>query len=319
MRASSLKFSDLRKTLASERPWRAWGATSRFALIRQLNFEHRKGVDDPPIEFPGSPIIQIGDARDVLLPPPITTSGFSGRANDLQLQVKDSCEILMRILLIEDDGETARLVSDCLTKQGHQVDVSADGLDGLKQATVGAFDVLVVDRMLPGLDGLNIVRSLRRADITSGILFLTAVGGIEDRIEGFESGADDYLVKPFALGELVARVTALGRRPPSPKQDFLFRIDDLEVNLVRHEVRRGGEIIHLQPREFKMLEILLKNRGRVVTRSMILEQMWGLESDTKTSIVQTNVSRLRLKIDRPGDTPLIRTVRGLGYIIDHPL
>ncbi|SFV26037.1 response regulator transcription factor [Hyphomicrobium facile] len=224
----------------------------------------------------------------------------------------------MRILIIEDDAETARLVSDSLSSNGHQVEIASDGINGLKQAVVGLYDVLVIDRMLPDLDGLNVVQSLRRAEVTSGIIFLTAVGGIEDRIEGFESGADDYLVKPFALGELLARVTALGRRPPSPKQDFLFRIDDLEVNLVKHEVRRGGEVIHLQPREFRMLELLIKNRGRVVTRSMILEQMWGLETDTKTSIVQTNVSRLRLKIDRPGDTPLIRTVRGLGYIIDQP-
>lgn len=224
----------------------------------------------------------------------------------------------MRILIIEDDAETARFVGDSLSSNGHQVEIASDGINGLKQAAVGSFDVLVIDRMLPDLDGLNVVQSLRRAEVTSAIIFLTAVGGIEDRIEGFESGADDYLVKPFALGELLARVTALGRRPPSPKQDFLFRIDDLEVNLVKHEVRRGGEIIHLQPREFRMLELLIKNRGRVVTRSMILEQMWGLETDTKTSIVQTNVSRLRLKIDRPGDTPLIRTVRGLGYIIDQP-
>lgn len=225
----------------------------------------------------------------------------------------------MRILLIEDDAETARLVSDSLAKHGHQVEVAASGTDGLKKAVVGAFDVLVVDRMLPELDGLSLVRSLRRAEVNSAILFLTAVGGIEDRIEGFESGADDYLVKPFALGELVARVAALGRRPPSPKQDYLYRVNDMEVNLVKHEVRRGGRLIHLQPREFRMLEILLQNLGRVVTRSMILEQMWGLEPDTKSSIVQTNVSRLRLKIDRPGDTPLIRTVRGLGYIIDPPV
>ncbi|MBS0232020.1 MAG: response regulator transcription factor [Proteobacteria bacterium] len=222
----------------------------------------------------------------------------------------------MRILLIEDDRETARLVGDSLTKHGHHVELAADGLSGLKNAAVGAFDVVIVDRMLPELDGLHLVQSLRRAEVSSAILFLTAVGGIEDRIEGFESGADDYLVKPFALGELVARVAALGRRPPGPKQDFVYRLDDMEVNLVKHEVRRGGRIIHLQPREFKMLEILLRNRGRVVTRSMILDQMWGLEPDTRSSIVQTNVSRLRLKIDRPGDTPLIRTVRGLGYIID---
>jgi two-component system OmpR family response regulator len=225
----------------------------------------------------------------------------------------------MRVLLIEDDDETARLVAGSLKTQGYQVEVTGNGLNGLKQAAVGAFDVLIVDRMLPDLDGLNIVRSLRQAKINSAILFLTAVGGIEDRIEGLESGADDYLVKPFALGELLARVAALGRRPPSSKQECLFKVDDLEVNLVSREVRRGGDVVHLQPREFKMLEILLKNRGRVVTRSMILDQIWGLELDMRSSIVQTNVSRLRLKIDRPGDTPLIRTVRGVGYIIDYPL
>ena len=223
----------------------------------------------------------------------------------------------MRILIIEDDKETGRLVSQTLKSHGHHVTFTADGRDGLKQAMVGAFDVLIIDRMLPGIDGLNIVQTLRGADVRSGIIFLTAVGGIEDRIEGFESGADDYLVKPFALGELVARVTALGRRPPAAKQELLFTVDTLEVNLVSREVRRGGDVIHLQPREFKMLEILLKNQGRVVTRSMILEQMWGLDLDTRSSIVQTNVSRLRLKVDRLGDTPLIRTVRGVGYIIEY--
>ena len=225
----------------------------------------------------------------------------------------------MRILIIEDDKETGRLIQSSLEGQGHQVVLATDGREGLKQAMVGMFDVVIVDRMLPGLDGLHIVQSLRKADITSGILFLTAVGGIEDRIEGFESGADDYLVKPFALGELIARITALGRRPPASKQEFLFRIDNLELNLIKREVRRGGDMLHLQPREFKMLEILVKNRGRVVTRSMLLEQMWGLDLDTKSSIIQTNISRLRLKVDRQGDTPLIRTVRGVGYIIDHPV
>lgn len=222
----------------------------------------------------------------------------------------------MHILIIEDDDETARLIRQSLVDHGHNVEIANDGQKGLKHAAVGGFDVLVIDRMLPSLDGLSIVQRLRSMNVTSAILFLTAVGGIEDRIEGFESGADDYLVKPFALGELVARVTALGRRPPSSYEEFLFKIADLEVNLIRREVKRAGEIIHLQPREFRMLEILLRNRGRVVTRSMLLEQVWDLELDPKTSIVQTNVSRLRLKIDRPGDTPLIRTVRGLGYRID---
>jgi len=213
----------------------------------------------------------------------------------------------MRILLIEDDDQTAKLVKQSLVKHGYDVDVSNDGQIGFKHAVVGGFDVLVIDRMLPGLDGLSIVQRLRAARVSSPILFLTAVGGIEDRIEGFESGADDYLVKPFALGELVARVAALGRRPPIAHEDFYY---------IKREIKRGGEIIRLQPREFRMLEILVRNRGRVVTRSMLLEQVWDLELDPKTSIVQTNVSRLRLKIDRPGDIPLIRTVRGLGYRID---
>jgi two-component system OmpR family response regulator len=222
----------------------------------------------------------------------------------------------MQILIIEDDEQTARLVKQSLVEHGHNVEISDNGESGLKHAAVGGFDVLVIDRMLPGLDGLSIVQRLRSMNVTSAILFLTAVGGIEDRIEGFESGADDYLVKPFALGELVARVAALGRRPPISYEEFLFKIADLEVNLIRREVKRAGEIIHLQPREFRMLEVLLRNRGRVVTRTMLLEQVWDLELDPKTSIVQTNVSRLRLKIDRPGDIPLIRTVRGLGYRID---
>jgi two-component system OmpR family response regulator len=222
----------------------------------------------------------------------------------------------MHILVIEDDDQTSRIVRQSLADQGHTVEVANDGQSGFKHATVGSFDVLIIDRMLPGLDGLSIVQRLRSMKVTSAILFLTAVGGIEDRIEGFESGADDYLVKPFALGELIARVSALGRRPPTSYEEFLFKIADLEVNLIKREVKRAGEIIHLQPREFRMLEILLRNGGRVVTRSMMLEQVWGLELDPKTSIVQTNVSRLRLKIDRPGDIPLIRTVRGLGYRID---
>ena len=226
----------------------------------------------------------------------------------------DGCS--MHILVIDDDDQTARIVSQSLVDQGHTVEVANDGQTGLKHAAVGGFDVLVIDRMLPGLDGLSIVQRLRSMKVTSAILFLTAVGGIEDRIEGFENGADDYLVKPFALGELVARVSALGRRPPTSYEEFLFKIADLEVNLIKREVKRAGEIIHLQPREFRMLEILLRNGGRVVTRSMLLEQVWDLELDPKTSIVQTNVSRLRLKIDRPGDIPLIRTIRGLGYRID---
>jgi two-component system OmpR family response regulator len=224
----------------------------------------------------------------------------------------------MRILLIEDDQQTASMVCESLANNGHEVEVATDGSEGLKRAIVDTFDVLVVDRMLPGIEGLQLVQILRRADVHAGIILLTAVGGIEDRIEGLREGADDYLVKPFAIGELLARIAALGRRPPAPKQDAIFRLGPLDVDLIRREIRRGEEAIHLQPREFKLLEIFLRNRGRVVTRSMLLEEMWGLELDMKTSIVQTNVSRLRVKIERPGDPPLIRTVRGVGYMIDAP-
>ena len=224
----------------------------------------------------------------------------------------------MRILVLEDDSQTAALVGRALLDDGHLVDVVLDGRQGLKLAAINTYDVLVVDRMLPGLDGLSIVRSLRTADVKSAVIFLTSLGAIEDRIEGLEAGGDDYLVKPFALGELVARVNALGRRPALAQEDVLLKIADLEMHLIRREVKRKGEIIYLQPREFMMLEILMRNKGRVITRTMLLREVWDLQFDPKTTIVQTNISRLRDKIDRPGDRPLIQTVRGVGYRIDEP-
>jgi two-component system OmpR family response regulator len=223
----------------------------------------------------------------------------------------------MQILVIEDDEQTASLVSGALRDDGHNVDVTGNGQQGLRSAAVGNYDVLIVDRMLPGLDGLSIVQSLKRANVGSRIIFLTALGGLEDRIEGLVSGGDDYLVKPFALGELVARVNVLGRRHGVQGENRL-RVGNLELDLIAREVRRGDDVIVLQPREFKILEILMRNKGRVLTRTMLLEQVWDLHFDPKTSIVQTNISRLRSKIDRAADVPLLHTVRGVGYRIDDP-
>ena len=222
----------------------------------------------------------------------------------------------MRILIIEDDTQTAAFVAKGLQDDGNDVEIVADGQAGLKLAAVHSYDVLVVDRMLPGLDGLSIVQALRKASVQSSILFMTSLGGIDDRVEGLESGGDDYLVKPFALPELIARVNALGRRPALRQEATVLKVGDLELNLIKREVTRAGETIDLQPREFKLLEILMRNAGRVLTRSMLLEQVWDFHFDPKTSIVETHISRLRSKVDRAFEKPLIRTLRGAGYSIN---
>jgi len=223
----------------------------------------------------------------------------------------------MQILIIEDDRRTAHLITQALRDEGHAVNFESTGPKGLKAAAVGNYDVLIVDRMLPGLDGLSIVQSLRTANIHARIIFLTSIGGIEDRIEGLLSGGDDYLVKPFAMGELLARVEVLGRRLGVQSTTHL-KVADLELNLITREVLRGGEPITLQPREFKMLEILMRNKGRVMTRKMLLEQVWDMDFDVMGTMVPTNISRLRSKIDRQNDVPLLHTVRGVGYRIDEP-
>lgn len=222
----------------------------------------------------------------------------------------------MRILVIEDDRTTGPYVAEGLREEGHVVDLVGDGADGLLRATTGAYDVLVVDRMLPGLDGLSLVRTLRGARMRAPVLFLTAIGGVEDRIEGLEAGGDDYLVKPFAFGELSARVAALGRRPPMEAEPSLLRARDLEMNLLTRKVTRGGEPVDLLPREWALLEHLLRRKGRVQTRTMLLEAVWDIHFDPQTNVVETHVSRLRAKVDRPFATELIRTVRGAGYRID---
>jgi two-component system OmpR family response regulator len=222
----------------------------------------------------------------------------------------------MRILVIEDDRSIGPYVADGLRREGHVVDLVADGRDGLVRAATGDHDLLVVDRLLPGLDGLALVQTLRATGNRTPVLFLTAVGGVEDRIAGLRAGGDDYLVKPFAFGELSARVDALARRPALREGAEELRAGDLALDVARRKVTRAGVEIDLLPRELALLEHLLRRKGRVQTRTMLLEAVWDLRFDPQTNVVESHVSRLRAKVDRPFDRPLIRTVRGSGYVID---
>jgi DNA-binding response OmpR family regulator len=221
----------------------------------------------------------------------------------------------MHVLLVEDDAETADYICKSLQDAGHAIEHLADGKQGLIAALDGEFDVIVVDRMLPGLDGLTLVKSLRGAHVATPVLFLSAMDGINDRVDGLEAGADDYLVKPFAFQELFARLTALNRRPPMQAEETVLRVADLEMNLLQREVRRGGVRIDLQPREFRLLEYMMRNMNRVLTRSMLLAEIWDFHFDPKTNVVETQISRLRNKVDKPFDKDLIHTVRGAGYTI----
>lgn len=222
----------------------------------------------------------------------------------------------MRILLLEDDANTAAYVSKGLEEEGHTVDHLADGCDAVAQAVGETYDVVILDRMLPGLDGLAIIKEIRSAGRRVPVLFLTALGGVDDRVEGLDAGGDDYLVKPFAFSELLARVNALARRPHTIGEETRLKVGDLEIDLVSRKVTRGGDTIDLQPREFRLLEVLMRNRGRVVTRTMLLERVWSFHFDPKTSVVETHISRLRAKIDKPYETELIHTIRGCGYTVN---
>lgn len=222
----------------------------------------------------------------------------------------------MRILLVEDDRQTAAYVAKGLTEEGHVVDSLADGRDGLVHATGEPYDLVIVDRMLPGLDGLALVKTLRATGSKVPILMLTSMGGIDDRVDGLEAGADDYVVKPFAFSELQARVNALARRPPMRAEESVLKVADLEMDLISRAVKRSGQTIDLQPREFRLLEVLMRNKGRIVTRTMLLERVWDFHFDPKTSVVETHISRLRAKVDKPFESELIQTVRGTGYTIN---
>ena len=221
----------------------------------------------------------------------------------------------MKILVIEDDPETAEYVASGLAEEGHLTTRVASGDEGLFRAAAETFDLLVVDRMLPALDGLSLVKTLRATGNRTPVLFLTALGGVDDRVSGLNSGGDDYLVKPFAFAELVARVAALGRRPPAGPVETRLRVADLELDLLSRTVRRGGRDIDLQPREYRLLEYLMRHAGQVVTRTMLLENVWDFHFDPHTNVVETHISRLRAKIDRGFAPELIHTVRGAGYCL----
>jgi two-component system OmpR family response regulator len=224
----------------------------------------------------------------------------------------------MKILVIEDDAETAAFVAEGLKDRGHEARIAGNGREGLALAIAERFDAVVLDRMLPQLDGLSVIALMRSEGLSTPVLFLTNLSGIDDRVEGLAAGGDDYLVKPFAFEELLARLQALARRPTLGSSPTVLTAGDLEMDLVARTVRRGGEAVELQPREFSLLEYLLRSDGRIVTRKMLLEQVWDFHFDPRTNIVETHISRLRTKIDRGRGEALIHTVRGAGYLLRVP-
>ncbi|MDX1385089.1 MAG: response regulator transcription factor [Thermoanaerobaculia bacterium] len=224
----------------------------------------------------------------------------------------------MRILVIEDDRDTRDYLLRGLRESGHVVDAAADGRDGLFHALDQDYDVLVVDRMLPGLDGLSLIETLRKSGCGTPVLVLSALGEVEDRVEGLRRGGDDYLVKPFAFSELLARIDALVRRGDAEAVQTRLQVADLEMDLLTRTVRRAGREVELQPRLFRLLEYLMRHSGQVVTRTMLLEQVWDYNFDPQTNVVDVHVSRLRAKIDKDFGAPLIHTVRGAGYVLRAP-
>ncbi len=221
----------------------------------------------------------------------------------------------MRVLLIEDDMEAAQFLIKALRESGHAPDHAADGEDGLALARDGGYDVLIVDRMLPKLDGLSVVRALRTEGVRTPVLILSALGEVDDRVKGLRAGGDDYLAKPYAYSELLARIEALGRRARPEEQETRYVVGDLVLDRLAHRVTRGGQPIPLQPREYRLLEYLMKNAGQVVTRTMLLEHVWDYHFDPQTNVIDVHVSRLRTKIDKGFDPPMLQTVRGAGYMI----
>jgi len=222
----------------------------------------------------------------------------------------------MRILLIEDDREAAAYLVKAMRESGHTIDHAADGVSGYDLAHEGGYDVLVVDRMLPKMDGLTLIAGLRAQNNATPALILSALGQVDDRVKGLRAGGDDYLSKPYALSELLARVEALARRrPKGAPEETLILVGDLKLDRLSHKVTRAGEEIVLQPREYRLLEYLMQNAGKVVTRTMLLEHVWDYHFDPQTNVIDVHVSRLRAKIDRDFDAALIHTVRGAGYMI----
>jgi two-component system OmpR family response regulator len=224
---------------------------------------------------------------------------------------------MVKVLVIEDDNETAAQIVDELTRHGYDVDREADGPAGLHRASTEAYDLITLDRLLPGLEGLAIVETLRRNGVNTPVLVLSAVGEMDERVRGLRAGGDDYLTKPFAFAELCARVDALLRRSPEPR-DTVLRVDELELDLLSRTARRGRRSLDLLPREFRLLEYLMRHEGDTATRAMLFEHVWGYRFDPRTNLIDVHVGRLRRKVDGPGEPPLIRTVRGIGFVLDAP-
>lgn len=223
---------------------------------------------------------------------------------------------MAKILFLEDDKDTRDHVSRMLVAAGHVVDGCATGPDAVFLGASNSYAVLILDRMVPGLDGLGVLKALRAAGVQTPALFLTAMDNVDDRVEGLETGADDYLVKPFAGTELLARVNALGRRPPVSETITSLEVGDLEMDLLKRIVTRSGERIDLQQQEYKLLEFLMHHAGEIVTRTMLLENVWSFHFDPGTNLIESHMSRLRTKVDRGFASPLIHTVRGAGYRLD---
>ena len=221
----------------------------------------------------------------------------------------------MRVLLIEDDRQAAAYLSKGLTESGHLVDHAADGDQGLEMALVSSYDALIVDRMLPKRDGLAVIGALREAGVRTPVLILSALGEVDDRVQGLTAGGDDYLVKPYAFAELLARLEALVRRIAPEQQQAVLQLADLKLDRLKRRVTRAGQPIPLQPREFRLLEYLMRHAGQVVTRTMLLENVWDYHFDPQTNVIDVHISRLRRKIDRGFGKPLLHTVRGAGYCL----
>jgi two-component system OmpR family response regulator len=222
----------------------------------------------------------------------------------------------VKLLLIEDDAVTGEHLTHALVEAGHRVDHVTDGLAGLNRAMTGEYDVLIVDRMLPSLDGLSVIETLRKAGRHTAVLILSALDAVDERVKGLRSGGDDYLTKPFAFAELLARVEILAhRRSGGSAPVTTLEVLDLEMDLLARRVRRGARELDLKPREFALLEYLMRNEGRVVTRAMLFESVWDFHFDPKTNVIDVHISRLRKAVDEAGDRPLIHTIRGVGYVL----
>lgn len=221
----------------------------------------------------------------------------------------------MKILVIEDDREASRYLEKALAEVGHSADVAGDGETGFALAETGNYDIMIIDRMLPRRDGLSVIAGLRAKGIETPVLILSALGQVDDRVTGLRAGGDDYLTKPYAFSELLARIEVLQRRKSPKEAETIYRVGDLELDRLAHTAKRAGQDIVLQPREFRLLEYLMRHAGQVVTRTMLLENVWDYHFDPQTNVIDVHISRLRSKIEKDFQTPLLHTVRGAGYML----